>query len=100
MIDSIPKKVSLVRAQKCYTVSVLHMKINRIYHRSSVQTEKSQPEGKRIMPETRFTCFPTLSVDLRIGIFGLHRRPMIDYFSYTYHWKICSFKKNIYTKVV
>ena len=29
--------------------------INRIYHRSLIQTEKSQPEGKRIMPETRFT---------------------------------------------
>ena len=41
---------------------------NRIYHRSSMQTEKSQPEGKRIMPETRFTDFPALSVDPRIGI--------------------------------
>ena len=28
---------------------------NRIYHRSSMQIEKSQPEGKRMMPETRFT---------------------------------------------
>ena len=29
-----------------------------------MQTEKFQPEGKRIMPETRFTEFPALSVDL------------------------------------
>ena len=33
-----------------------------------MQTEKSQPEGKRIMPETRFTEFPALSVDPRVGI--------------------------------
>ena len=38
------------------------------------QTDKSEPEGKRIMPETRFTEFPALSVD--------RREPMIDYFSY------------------
>ena len=41
---------------------------NRIYHWSPMQTEKSQPEGKRIMPETRFTEFPTLSIDSRVGI--------------------------------
>ena len=33
-----------------------------------MQTEKSQPEGERIMPETRFTEFPALSVDSKIGI--------------------------------
>ena len=33
-----------------------------------MQTEKSEPEGKRIMPETRFTEFPALSVDPRVGI--------------------------------
>ena len=33
-----------------------------------MQTENSQPEGKRIMPETRITEFPTLSVDPRVGI--------------------------------
>ena len=33
-----------------------------------MQTEKSQPEGKRIMPETRFTEFLALSVDPRVGI--------------------------------
>ena len=31
-------------------------------------TEKSQPEGKRIMPETGFTSFPALSVYTRVGI--------------------------------
>ena len=33
-----------------------------------MQTEKSQPEDKRIMPETRLTSFPALSVDPRVGI--------------------------------
>ena len=42
---------------------------NRIYHRSAMQTEKPQPEGERIMPETRFTEFPALSVDPRVDIF-------------------------------
>ena len=50
--------------------------------RSQMQAEKSQPEGKRIMPETRFTEFPALSVDPRVGFLGLHRRQMLDYFSY------------------
>ena len=51
------------RAQNCYL-----WRINRIYHRSPMQTEKSQPEGKRMTPETRFTEFPALSVDPRVGI--------------------------------
>ena len=33
-----------------------------------MQTEKSQSEGKQIMPETSFTEFPTLSVDQKVGI--------------------------------
>ena len=41
---------------------------NRIYHRSPMQTEKSQPKGQWIMPETRFTEFPALSIDPRVGI--------------------------------
>ena len=41
--------------------------INRIYHRSPMQIGKSQPKGKWIMPETRFTKFPALSVDPRVG---------------------------------
>ena len=33
-----------------------------------MQTEKTQPEGKQVMLETRFTEFPALSVDPRVGI--------------------------------
>ena len=33
-----------------------------------MQTEKTQPEGKQIMLEMRFTKFPALSVDPRVGI--------------------------------
>ena len=33
-----------------------------------MQTEKSEPEGKRIMPETRLTEFLVLSVDPRVRI--------------------------------
>ena len=42
--------------------------LDRIYHQPPMQTEKSQPEGKRIMPERRFSEFPALSVDPRDGI--------------------------------
>ena len=42
--------------------------MNRIYHRSLMQTEKSQPEDKWKMAEARFTSFPALSVDPRVGI--------------------------------
>ena len=41
---------------------------HRIYHRSAMLTDKSQAEGKWIMPETRFTEFPALSVGPRIGL--------------------------------
>ena len=44
------------------------MQTNRTCHWSSMQTEKAQPEGKRIMPETRFTKFLALSIDLRVGL--------------------------------
>ena len=37
-------------------------KLNRICHRSLMQSEKSQPEDKRIMPETRFIEFPALTL--------------------------------------
>ena len=37
-------------------------------HWCPMQTKKSQLEGTRIMPETKFTKFPALSVDLRVGI--------------------------------
>ena len=33
-----------------------------------MQTEKSQPKDEQIMSETRFTEFPALSVDPRVGI--------------------------------
>ena len=33
-----------------------------------MQTEKSQPEGKQLMPKTRFTTFLALSVGLGVGI--------------------------------
>ena len=33
-----------------------------------MKTEISQPKGKQIMPETWFTEFPELSVDLRVGV--------------------------------
>ena len=35
---------------------------------SPMQTKKSQPEGKHIMPETIFTEFSALSVDPMVGI--------------------------------
>ena len=33
-----------------------------------MQNEKSQLKDKRIMPEMRFTQFPALSIDPRVGI--------------------------------
>ena len=60
---------------------------NRIYHRSRVQTENSQPEGKRIMPETRFTEFPALSVDPRIGISRSTSETNAGLFSYIFSEK-------------
>ena len=42
--------------------------INRIYYQSPMQIEQSRPEGKRIMPETRFTELPALSFDPKVGI--------------------------------
>ena len=47
-----------------------------------MQTEKSQPEGKWIMPETRFTEFPALSV---------YPETDDDYFSYILLNKIVLF---------
>ena len=42
--------------------------INRIYQRSLMQGDKCQHEGERVMPETKFTEFPALSVDPRVRI--------------------------------
>ena len=44
------------------------LKTNKIYHRSLMQTKKSQPEGIQIMLETRFTEIPAFCVDPRVGI--------------------------------
>ena len=41
---------------------------DRIFHRSPMQTEKSLLEGKRIIPEMRFTEYLALSVYPRVGI--------------------------------
>ena len=46
----------------------VELRTNRIYYPSLMQIEKSQPEGKRIMPGTRFTAFSALSVDTRVRI--------------------------------
>ena len=55
---------------------------NRILHRSLMQTEKFQPEGKRIMPETRFTEFPALSFDRRVSALYIDPSgPRLYYFS-------------------
>ena len=48
---------------------------NRIYHRSPIQSKKSQPEGQRIKP---FRHYPLAR---GLEFLGLHRRPMNDYFS-------------------
>ena len=41
--------------------------INRIYRWSMMQTEKVQPEGKQML-KMRFTEFPALSIDPKVGI--------------------------------
>ena len=48
--------------------SVTYCSVNRICHWSLMQKEKSLLEGQRTMLETRFTKFPALSVDPRVGI--------------------------------
>ena len=60
-----------------------HNGTNRIYHGSQMYTDESKPESKRIMPKTRLTEFPALSVDPRVGISRTAletKRPMIYYF--------------------
>ena len=55
-------------------------KINRMYHRYRLQTEKSLPEGKWIMLETRLPRFRYFPLTRGLGFLGLHPRPMFDYF--------------------
>ena len=58
------------------------LETNRIYHWSLVQTEKSQPEDTQIMSETRLLSFRHYPLTRGLEFLGLHRTPMIDYFSY------------------
>ena len=43
-----------------------------------MQPVKSLPSGQQKLPETRFTEFPELSVNPRLGVLGLYQGPMID----------------------
>ena len=62
-------KIHVVTAMSRFTKRARQkVKNNRIYYQSQMQTEKSQPEGKWIMPETRFIKFSALSLNLRVGI--------------------------------
>ena len=54
-----------------------------------MQFEKSQPEGKRIMPEIRFTEFSTLSIDPRVGI-SRSASETEDLYFFIYFCKNCS----------
>ena len=49
-----------------------------IKYRSPMQIEKSQPEGKRIMPETRKAHFRHDPLTRGLGFLGLHWRPMVE----------------------
>ena len=51
-----------------------------------------KPEGKRIMPETRFTSFPALSVDP----ICLHRRRMFNYFSFLCHYSVSNIIRHFF----
>ena len=53
-----------------YALKRVHRKILKIEtdKKTPMQLENFRLEGKRIMPETRFTEFPALSVDARVGI--------------------------------
>ena len=57
--------------------------INRIYHRSLMQIEKSIPEGHRIMPETW------------LGFLDPHGRPVFDYI-FTYAIKSLFIIRNFF----
>ena len=59
---------SMENRKTCHCHYGTYRETNRICHLSPRQTEKSPPEGKRIMSETRFTELPALSADPRVGI--------------------------------
>ena len=54
-----------------------------------MQNKKSQPEGKRIVPETKFTDFPALSVDPRARVSRSASETYVWLFFFTYDIKIC-----------
>ena len=59
--------------------------VNRLLHRSPMQTEKTQLEGTQIMPETSLPSFQNFLLTRGLGFLGLHRRPI---FFLTYDIKI------------
>ena len=75
----------------------MSVKSDRIYHRSPMQTEKSQLEGKWIMLEKRFTKFPALSVGPRVGISRSASETYDILFFSSITGKIEVLKKNIYS---
>ena len=54
-----------------------------------MQTKNPNPNGKRIMPETRSTEFPALNIDLRVEI----SRSASDFF--TCYWENSTYYNNI-----
>ena len=48
----------------------------------SMQTKNSQPEGKQIMSEMRFTELRHYPLTRGLVFPSLHQRQMLDYFSY------------------
>ena len=53
-ISSILTLLYILTPVSLSTVFLLFVKINRIYHRSPMQTEKSQTSDQRMIPETRY----------------------------------------------
>ena len=76
---------------------IVYVYIYIINHRSPTQTEKSQPENKRILPETRFTEFPALSVDPRAGISRSASENDVWLFFLTYDIKIIKSHSSFYS---
>ena len=86
-------KISLL--YEAGTVSIRYKstlsKINRIYHLSLMQTQKSPPEGKRMMPETRFTEFRHYPLVQRLGFLDLHRGMIFVFLIYYWIKLYCFF---------
>ena len=54
-----------------------------------MQTEKSQPEGKRIMPETQCTLFPALSVYPCTSFLALSVYPRTSFPALSIYPRVC-----------